>query len=566
MARKTGLFFKCKASKSHQKGVVLILMMFILGLAVAAYILKSLNVSNLQSAQENKTYQALNEAKTALISWSVAHPNWPGIMPFPDRKETTNPNYDGKSDCVTYGLSVSHLLGKLPLIGDSPCISPQQGLSVELSDGASERLWYAVSMNLIRTNGTDSTPVINPGIAGTPVHPWLKVLDRNGNLISDRVAVVIIAPGVTLTGQNRSASAPDPDEYLDSLKIGANTYSNADYDQEDEDFIMGEDSRYVTDLDTSLQKPYYFNDKLIYITIDELMHALENRALQEARQQLTNYYLASDTSADNRFYPYAATLGDTGNMCKEGSLSGFLPIGLQTPSAYCTSSQSCAVSFPMVEVAFSASLPLDYSSHSGACTYVGNTCTCTGAGSCSRSAPSKALTCTDNGVCTSSGVGPDGSFTFTYTPSSPDVTEVSGACTGSNGTVICTGFGDFGSPRSNCSHPNPGLVDLPDWFTVNFWQHYIYYSISSDCTSAEKGCKGAGLTVGTRTNVHAALIAAGVELPATAAKESAQQVRPSSNVNDYLDSIENTNNDPVYDSVGIPRNATYNDQVIIVAP
>lgn len=557
--------FESYTLKPCQKGAVLILMMFILGLGTAAYILKSLNISNLQSEQNDKTYRVLKEAKTALISWSAAHPYWPGIMPFPDRKETSNPNYDGKSDCVTNGLNVSHLLGKLPLSGDAPCITPQQGLSVELIDSESERLWYATSMNLIRTNGANSTPVINPGIANAPVHPWLKVLDRNGNLISDRVAVVIIAPGVALTGQDRSTSAPDPDEYLDSLKIGANTYSNADYDQEDEDFVMGEDSRYVSDLDTSLQKPYYFNDKLIYITIDELMHALEKRALQEARQQLTNYYLASDISADNRFYPYAATLGDTGNMCKEGNLSGFLPIGLQTPSAYCTSSQSCAVSFPMVEVAFSASLPLDYSSHSGACTYVGNTCTCTGAGSCSRSTPSKALTCTDNGVCTSSGVGPDGSFTFTYTPSSPDVTEVSGACAGSNGTVICTGFGDFGSPRSNCSHPNPGLADFPDWFTVNFWQHYIYYSISSDCTNAVKGCKAAGLTVGTRNNVHAAVIAAGVKLPATAANGSAQ-VRPSSNVNDYLDSIENTNNDPVYDSAGIPRNATYNDQVIIVAP
>ena len=542
------------------------LMMFILGLAVAAYILKSVNVFNLQSGQNDKTHKALKEAKTALIAWAVTHPKTPGLMPYPDRN--TDPGrYDGLSDCPGGTTEHKHLIGRLPWKGGdyNHCAYLLAGLGEKFVDGNNESLWYAVSKNLIHVYEPSGDPVINPDIASTPAHAWLKVLDRNGNLMSDRVAVVIIAPGVALTGQNRSASAPDPDEYLDSLKIGANTYSNADYDQDDEDFVMGEDSRNVTELDTSLQKPYYFNDKLIYITIDELMHALEKRALQEARQQLTNYYSASDASADNRFYPYAATLGDLGNMCKEGKLGGFLPIRFQTPSAYCTSSQSCTVGFPETTLAFSASLPLAYSSSSGACTSAGNTCTCTGAGSCSRSAPSKALTCAANGVCTSSGVGPEGSFTFTYTPASPDVTEVSGACAGSNGTVICTGLGDFGSPRSDCSHPNPGLAGFPDWFTVNLWQHYIYYSISSDCSNAVKGCNAAGLTVGTKSNVHAALIAAGVKLPATAANAS-PQLRPSSNLNDYLDSIENTNNDSVYDSAGIPRNAIYNDQVIIVAP
>jgi hypothetical protein len=539
-------------------------MMFILGLAVAAFILKSLNTSNLQSEQNDKTYHALREAKIALISWSAAHPYWPGIMPFPDRKETSNPNYDGKSDCVTNGLNVSHLLGKLPLSGDAPCITPQQGLSVELIDSESERLWYAVSMNLIRTNGTNTTPVINPGIANTPLHPWLKVLDRNGNLISDRVAVVIIAPGAPLAGQNRSSSVPNPSEYLDSFKMGANVYSNADYDNFDEDFIMGEDSRHLSNIDTSLAKPYYFNDKLIYITIDELMAALESRALQEARQQLKNYYLTSNTLPDNRFYPYAAKLGETGNMCKDGELSGLLP--MQPPSASCTSNQTCSLSFSTTQVMFTSSSPFAYSSGTGGCSDSGSTCTCTGAGSCSTvTPPAKAFTCDDNGVCTSSGAAPGGSFTFSYIPNSPDVTDVTGACAGGNGSVTCNGFGDFSSPRSSCSHSRPGLANLPRWFSVGLWQQYIYYSIASDCTSVTTGCKATGLTVGARNNVDAVVIAAGSELPKTEAKLTAQ-TRPSNNVVDYLDSIENTDNDLVYDGAGTPRNSTYNDQVIIVAP
>jgi hypothetical protein len=564
MAYKTGVFSKCKASKLQQNGAVLMLMIFILGLGAAAFILKSLNTSNLQSQQNDKTYHALREAKIALISWSAAHPYWPGIMPFPDRKETSNPNYDGKSDCVTNGLNVSHLLGKLPLSGDAPCITPQQGLSVELIDSESERLWYATSMNLIRTNGANSTPVINPSIANAPLHPWLKVLDRNGNLISDRVAVVIIAPGAPLSGQNRSSSAPNPSEYLDSFKIGANVYSNADYDNFDEDFIMGEDSRHLSSVDTSLAKPYYFNDKLIYITIDELMAALESRALQEARQQLKNYYLTSNTLPDNRFYPYAAKLGETGSMCKDGELSGLLP--MQPPSATCASNQTCSLSLSTTQVLFTSSSPIAYSSNTGACSDSGSTCTCTGAGSCSTvTPPAKAFTCADNGVCTSSGASPGGSFTFTYIPNSPDVTDVTGDCAGSNGSVTCTGAGDFSSPRSSCSHARPGLASLPRWFTVGLWQNYIYYSMASGCTSAVPGCKAAGLTVGVRNNVDAVVIAVGSTLAKTAAKPTVQ-VRPSNNDIDYLDSIENTDNDFVYDGAGTPRNSTYNDQVIIVAP
>lgn len=540
-------------------------MVFILGLAAAAFILKTLNVANLQTDQADKTYRALKEAKIALISWSVAHPNWPGIMPFPDRKETTNPNYDGKSDCVTNELKTEHLLGKLPLSGDAPCITPQQGLSAELVDADNERLWYAVSLNLIRSNDIDSTPVIHPGVVDTPVYPWLRVLDRNGNLISDRVAVVIIAPGGPLPGQNRASSVPDPREFLDNFKIGDKNYSNADYDNIDEDFVMGEDSRRLSDVDTMISKPYYFNDKLTYITIDELMYGLEKRALQEARHQLMNYYLSSNASSDSRFYPYAAELGDTGNLCKEGKLSGFLPIRLQTASAYCSSNQSCAVSFPMVKVAFSLNAVSDYSSSSGACMHSGNTCTCSGAGACSRSAPSKKFTCTVNGVCTSSGAASTGNFTFIYDPHSPDVTEVSGACSGNAGSVTCTGYGNFNSPKSSCSHPNPWLADFPEWFTVNLWQRYIYYAISSDCSYAVRGCKDPNLTVGTRDNVHAVLIASGRQLPATSVNPQ-PQVRPSNNLNDYLDSVENTDNDVVYDAAGIPRNSIYNDQVVIVAP
>ena len=120
----------------------MLLMMFIIGLAVTAYVVKSYDAAAMKARQEEKTMKALAQAKEALIAWSVAHPSFPGVMPFPDRLELVNPIYDGKSDCVTNGLDYKHLLGKLPVYSDSNCLNPNYDQGVELRDGAGANLVY----------------------------------------------------------------------------------------------------------------------------------------------------------------------------------------------------------------------------------------------------------------------------------------------------------------------------------------------------------------------------------------------------------------------------------------
>ena len=93
-----------------QRGMVLILIAFIIGLGAAAFMYKMLNASSLQAAQDEKTMHVLNEAKSALIAWSVSHPSFPGMMPFPDRNDDPG-KYDARSDCVAAGLNGSHLIG-----------------------------------------------------------------------------------------------------------------------------------------------------------------------------------------------------------------------------------------------------------------------------------------------------------------------------------------------------------------------------------------------------------------------------------------------------------------------
>jgi hypothetical protein len=204
-----------------QTGAVLILMAFIIGLGVLSYMLHAFNPERLKLEQDKKTYQTLNDAKQALIAWAVSHPNAPGMMPWPDRNTDIDfapyPNaYDGRSDCVTTAFSRPYLIGQLPWRGQSnPCVLPHTGLGTEFRDAQGNHLWYAVSRNLIYDYEHAEAPIINPGMinaphaitpylrqGGTQSYPWLQVLDRNGSLVSDRVAAVIIAPGGPMGGQD----------------------------------------------------------------------------------------------------------------------------------------------------------------------------------------------------------------------------------------------------------------------------------------------------------------------------------------------------------------------------
>ncbi|MEI7574486.1 MAG: hypothetical protein WCJ00_02170, partial [Methylotenera sp.] len=119
---------------------------------------------------------------------------------------------------------------------------------------------------------------------------------------------------------------------------------------------------------------------------------------------------------------------------------------------------------------------------------------------------------------------------------------------------------------------------LPAWFTSNGWHNYIYYAVSSNCTSSATNCTTATpqLTVGSKAGVRSLLIASGkpiIATPFASSKASAQLTRPSCDVKDYLDSTQNTNvnlvngsGDLVYDAINSPRGASYNDQMFIVAP
>lgn len=551
----------------NQKGAVLILMAFILGLAATAYLLKKFNAENVLARQDVKTYQALGAAKKALVAWAVSNQNNPGLMPYPDRN--SDGNYDDTSDCYASNnyFSAYFTLGHLPLFKtDNNCatrdsddatgahdITVKSGLSENFRDGSGERLWYEVSSNLLhdykstttRSNGT--SPMINPSILAAPKLPWLIVRDRSGAIISDRVVAVIIAPGIPIGSQNRSGGIANANQYLDKIVMAnGTTYQNYSYQEASnpiQNFIIGDDLHSVANNDSTYKNQattgYYFNDKLVYITIDELMNALNSRAAGEASALLKGY------KAKTGQYPYAANLGSSLNYNAQlANTKGMLPIDA-TDQCTCASYQSCSCSFkPITSVTFTKNSGT-WATSSGACTISSEKCSCRAAGSCARWTVK--FECDSAGNCATNQTGVN-TFTYTlpsYADAKPDVLVNSG-CFSAGGNIACNDAGAF----------SIGLKE-PVWFKENAWQDYFYYQWSAT----------SNLQAGIKKGLGAVLIATGSVITSMPfADKGAAQFRPSSMISDYLDSAENTDGNFIFDVSSRRKSKNYNDQSYIVAP
>ncbi len=290
------------AAAPRQSGAALIVVLILLLLAGSAMFVERPRSALTASADRGvATTRSLAQAKAALIAWAVTayaargkHIT-PGLLPFPDRNR--DGNYDGKGDCVTFGLNDSHLLGRFPWAGDvSPCA--RIGLHIDVHDGAGEGLWYAVSRNLV-TGGRGGAVNPDMGGAGRMIYPWITLRDAEGEVVVDPdtgkalpIAAVIVAPGAALAGQDRSARAPPPADYLDSIGIGTTTYSNADADGCPDSLVApcgpspaGEEFIVYP----HFRAPGIFNDRLVTITVNELMGAVEKRVLGEAAIALSAY-------------------------------------------------------------------------------------------------------------------------------------------------------------------------------------------------------------------------------------------------------------------------------------
>jgi hypothetical protein len=287
-----------------------LLMVLSLAALMSAYLVAnglSTSATSIQNARNQKTAQALQEAKSALIAyaasqaWGNGANDQPGSLPCPD---TDN---DGTADSC--GTSASTRTGRLPW---------KTLKTSDLRDASGEVLWYAVSANFRTASGTT---VINSDTQGQ-----LSIFDDQYSTsipVLSNVVAVVIAADSALNGQNRSANSVAA--FLDCRN---GTLTDA--------FSMS-----IPPSGASSTCPHssgativdFFNDRLVPITHADLFPVVESAVAARAERDLKQYF-TSYKSAWGR-YPFAAAFGDPGTSSYKGTVNtegGLLP--LTTDSAF----------------------------------------------------------------------------------------------------------------------------------------------------------------------------------------------------------------------------------------
>lgn len=348
----------------RQRGAILLLFALLLVITGSWLGLRMLAspkaVASMRSADA-----ALREARDAILGASmamvVANIVRPGQLPTPDFLDPAEgpANYDGNDNQCARSTWVAG--AALPALGATPppstrCLGrlPWAVLGLGMfgsstqSDPTGAVPWYAISTNLapntcvrLLNSGLLNT-THSPGVCGSlipPVvsqpYPWLTVRDYKGNLLTNRAAFVLLLPGAPLGGQARPTSPlAGPAAYLDSVTVTAScsqpcvpgTYNNARFNWPDNvglSFIQCAPPSQVNSNDPSFAQPYQCNDRLLYVTIDELMESAERRAMSFAAEKLQTFYSV------NQFYPFAAPVNPTVvadlGKCRNGIRSGLVP-------------------------------------------------------------------------------------------------------------------------------------------------------------------------------------------------------------------------------------------------
>lgn len=237
----------------QQTGAALLLFVLLLVVGATTLLVSKMNKAAAQYYRDEVTMKALLKAKEALIGYAVSYPDLttttvieagPGYLPCSDRSDPPN---GSPNSCGSYDV------GRLPweFIGVD-----------EIRDSAGELLWYVMADDF-KNASTKHFPINSETVADLTV-------DGVGDVVA-----VIIAPGFSISGQNRPSSTPS--DYLE----GENKNGDAIFVSEGSD---------------------EFNDQLITITRQELMAAVEKRVMGDVAKINRRYSSLYDTSSTHFGY------------------------------------------------------------------------------------------------------------------------------------------------------------------------------------------------------------------------------------------------------------------------
>ncbi|MBL0122264.1 MAG: hypothetical protein IPP88_05860 [Betaproteobacteria bacterium] len=340
------------------RGFILLLIVLTLTAIGAAALFVGIGANLARRTSQSATVdQQLQISRDALIGFAIGTFGGgarPGQMPRPDSLQ--NSNYDGQADsgCLDGAAAngLPALTGNAAKSASLRCIGrlPWKKLGLQFDvdtvdnrdefDVLGQMPWYAVSANLADPNlclqylnsGTVAQlPVsfVCPSLTAPPF-PWLKVCDESGRLINDRVAFVVFFPGAPIVTQGRTQSRtgtprPQPVDFLDGIPVPAGwsalpanqrctTYDNAGLTNE---FVVASTSA-------------TFNDRLAFVTIDELLSEVEKRVAVELREAIETFRKTRVVSPSLvGAYPWLVPITDpvvpSSNVAVPTTFSGFVP-------------------------------------------------------------------------------------------------------------------------------------------------------------------------------------------------------------------------------------------------
>jgi hypothetical protein len=296
----------------------------ILGIGFATWFYTIAGSPGSKVERDKITIAALAQAKVALIGYAVGVSNLagggrPGDLPCPDTNDSGSTGTSCGNATGTTGQTLR--IGRLPW--------KSLGLP-DLRDGDGERLWYAVSNNFKYNNRTACTAPGDAGCLNSDARGTITVRDSSGSVVNDGnnpdpftpsgVVAVIFAPGAIL--QRQGAASPqdrsctggtctaagicssglpakcDPTNYLDVL---SGVEDNAD-------FIDGSNANgFINGVIRDANGNAIVNDRLMVITYQDIMPALQRRVAQEVMNCLASY---ATVSQNNGRFPWAVPTGN----------------------------------------------------------------------------------------------------------------------------------------------------------------------------------------------------------------------------------------------------------------
>ena len=238
----------------RQRGVILLAFFAVLFIVAAGVFISVLDGNAVTQRRSNNISAAMREAKESLIAYAALYAEYynatnpgPGYLPCPDS------NGDGAENLPCGANS----LGRLP-----QSIVLPNGNIFSLSNynaDVDEQFWYSVADNFRRS----ALGVLNSAtISGT-------TLDGQG-----RVAAVLIAPG----GANASQARPsnNSSRYLEDSNTTAPSF-----------------------VSSTAVNPDLFNDRVLTITIDELMGPITRQVADLLKTELDAYHVLNSTYPAN---------------------------------------------------------------------------------------------------------------------------------------------------------------------------------------------------------------------------------------------------------------------------